>query len=102
MTRADLVDKISAKLGLTKKDVEDVIEETINSIYETLRNGGKVTLRGLGVFSVRDRKPRAARNPKTGASVQVPAKKAPHFKPGKELKAAVNPLAPGSAATPTA
>ena len=98
MTRADLVDKISAKLGLTKKDVEDVIEETIHSLYETLRGGGKVTLRGLGVFSVRNRKPRAARNPKTGAAVMVPAKRAPHFKPGKELKEAVNVPGPEPAA----
>ena len=86
MTRMELIDKVSEKAELAKKDVERFLETTITLIQEALKKGDKVSLTGLGIFSVADKKARMARNPKTGAQVAVPAKKAAKFKAGKELK----------------
>jgi DNA-binding protein HU-beta len=82
----ELIDKVSEKAELAKKDVERFLETTITLIQEALKKGDKVSLTGLGIFSVADKKARMARNPKTGAQVAVPAKKAAKFKAGKELK----------------
>ena len=86
MTKVDLVDQVSDKLQMAKNDLERVLETTIATIQEALKKGDKVSLTGLGMFSVKERKHREARNPKTGEKVQVPAKKAVKFRPGKELK----------------
>jgi DNA-binding protein HU-beta len=86
MTKVDLIDQVSEKSGHSKKEVEKLLETVITSIQNALKNGEKVSLTGLGTFIVKDKKARVARNPKTGETVQVPAKKAPKFKPGKELK----------------
>ncbi|MGH7441539.1 MAG: HU family DNA-binding protein [bacterium] len=86
MTKVDLIDQVSQKTGLPKRDVERVLETAIAAMQQALTHGEKVSLTGLGVFTVAERKARVARNPKTGAQVDVPARKAAKFKPAKELK----------------
>jgi DNA-binding protein HU-beta len=86
MTKIELVEQLSEKTGLQKKDAEKVLETLVNVIQESLKRGEKVNMAGLGTFVVFQKKARMARNPKTGESVQVAAKRAPKFKPGKQLK----------------
>jgi integration host factor subunit beta len=88
MTKADLIEKVAASINLTKKDAEVIVTTILRSIGEALssRKDGKVELRGFGSFRVRQRGARQGRNPQTGMPVQVPAKRAPYFKPGKDLK----------------
>jgi integration host factor subunit beta len=91
MTKSVLIEKIAAKVeGLTKKQTELVVETIFSSIKEALAKGGKVEIRGFGNFKLRSRKARKARNPKTGESVDVPPKKVPYFKVGKELREMIN------------
>jgi integration host factor subunit beta len=90
MTKADLVMEVAKQTSLTKKESETVIKTIFGSISEALSVGDKVELRGFGSFRVRDRKSRQGRNPKTGDTVKVPAKKVPFFKAGKELRALVD------------
>ncbi len=91
MTKSVLIEKIAEKVkGLTKKQTEVILETVFMSIKETLANGGKVEIRGFGNFKLRSRKARKARNPKTGESVDVPPKKVPYFKVGKELREMIN------------
>ncbi|HWP49523.1 MAG TPA: integration host factor subunit beta [Candidatus Limnocylindrales bacterium] len=90
MTKADLVEKIAERAKLSKKDSEIVVNTVFQSIIEALTKGDKVELRGFGSFRARDRQSRVGRNPKTGESVEVPSKKVPFFKPGKDLKKLVN------------
>jgi len=91
MTKSSLIEKISEKVeGLSKKQTEVVIETIFESIKETLSKGGKVEIRGFGNFRLRSRNARKARNPKTGEAVDVPPKKVPYFKVGKELREMVN------------
>jgi integration host factor subunit beta len=92
MTKADLVEKVAVQVSLTKKDTEVVIDTIFDSISQALASkiDSKVELRGFGSFRVRRRRARQGRNPQTGNSVQVPAKRVPYFKPGKELKILVD------------
>ncbi len=91
MTKSVLIEKISEKLeGLSKKQTEVIIETIFESVKDSLAQGGKVEIRGFGNFRLRNRNARKARNPKTGASVDVPPKKVPYFKVGKELREMVN------------
>ncbi|MGA1867031.1 MAG: integration host factor subunit beta [bacterium] len=90
MTKADLVHEISKSTELTKKETELVIKTVFDSITDALSKGDKVELRGFGSFRVRDRKARQGRNPKTGTIVNVPEKKVPFFKAGKELRTMVD------------
>src|ERR671931_535354 len=96
MTKADLIDEVSRLAELTRKESEVIVEAIFDSIVRSLRIGDKIEIRGFGSFRTRQRQPRIGRNPKTGARVEVPAKKIPYFKPSKELKDVVN----NSAATP--
>jgi integration host factor subunit beta len=105
MTKAELVEEVSRVSDLTKKHSELIVETVFRSIIEALQRGEKIELRGFGSFRLRQREPRKGRNPKTGDKVDVPPKKVPYFKPGKELKELINLEAPGTAAvapTPTA
>ena len=86
MTKVELIDKVAEGLGLPKREIEKMLEKLISTIQNALKAGSKVSVAGLGTFVVKEKKARIARNPKTGESVQVPAKKAPKFRPGKELK----------------
>lgn len=91
MTKSILIEKIAEKVkGLTKKQVEVVVETVFDSIKDALAKGGKVEIRGFGNFKLRSRKARKARNPKTGESVDVPPKKVPYFKVGKDLREMIN------------
>ena len=86
MTKADIVDEIAERTGLTKKDVADTVDEFLAAVSRSLAAGQHIEIRGFGTFKVKDRKPRLARNPRTGESVPVPARRVPLFKVSKELK----------------
>jgi integration host factor beta subunit len=93
MTKADLVDEIAQRTGLTKKDVADTVDEFLEAVSRALMDGKHIEIRGFGTFKVKDRKPRTARNPRTGEAVHVPPRKVPVFKVSKELKDRVAALA---------
>ncbi|MDE3181692.1 MAG: integration host factor subunit beta [Acidobacteriota bacterium] len=99
MTKADLIEEISRTGEMSRKDSEMIVETVFDGIIRSLRSGDKIEIRGFGSFRTRERKPRTGRNPKTGARVDVPAKRIPYFKPSKELKDVVNGVA-GSASSP--
>jgi integration host factor subunit beta len=91
MTKAELVDKISEKKpGLTRKQVEVVVNTVLEGIKDALSREDKVEIRGFGSFRVRHRRAKEGRNPKTGESVSVPPKKVPFFKAGKEMREKVD------------
>ena len=96
MTKAELVEEVSRVSDLTKKHSELIVDTVFTSIIDALQRGEKIELRGFGSFRLRQREPRKGRNPKTGDKVDVPPKKVPYFKPGKELKELINkePLSP--------
>jgi integration host factor subunit beta len=86
MTKAELVDKIAEKKsGLTRKQVEVVVNTVLDGIKDALSREDKVEIRGFGSFRVRHRRAKEGRNPKTGETVSVPPKKVPFFKAGKEM-----------------
>jgi len=89
MNKAALVERIADRHNITKADAERIMETIIDSIASTLKGGGEVAIAGLGAFKVRARAARTARNPRTGAMVQVPATKVPKFTAAKALKEAV-------------
>jgi DNA-binding protein HU-beta len=89
MNKADLVNVVSERTGLTKKDAEKAINSVFDAISEALVADDKVQLVGFGAFEVKSRAPRMGRNPKTKESIQIPASKSPVFKAGKALKDAV-------------
>src|SRR5436190_8411338 len=91
MTKADLIEEVSRLADLTRKDSEVVVETIFDSIVRSLHAGDKIEIRGFGSFRTRQRNARTGRNPKTGAKVDVPAKRVPFFKPSKELRDSVNP-----------
>ena len=86
MTKADLVDEVVRVASLSKRHAEIVVNTLFHSIVEALQKDDKIELRGFGSFRVRRRRSRQGRNPKTGDRVEVPSKRIPYFKPGKELK----------------
>jgi len=104
MTKAELVEEVSRVSDLTKKHSEVIVDTVFKSIIDALHRGEKIELRGFGSFRLRRREPRKGRNPKTGDKVDVPPKKVPYFKPGKELKELINrePEAPGAPSAPAA
>ncbi len=105
MTKAELIEEVSRAVEMTRKDSEQIVETIFDSIVRALRAGDKIEIRGFGSFRTRKRQPRIGRNPKTGARVEVPAKKIPFFKPSKELKDLINATqgqAPTSPAPPAA
>lgn len=91
MTKADLVDRVTGLGDLTRRDSEVIVDTLFDSIIHALKTNDKVEVRGFGSFRSRQRNSRTGRNPKTGASVEVPAKRVPFFKPSKELRDLVNP-----------
>jgi len=89
MNKAELVSQVADQAGLSKADAGKAVEAVLGSITGALAGGDSVSLVGFGTFSVAERGPRTARNPRTGATIDVPASKAPKFKAGKALKDAV-------------
>jgi integration host factor subunit beta len=90
MTKAELVEEVGQQAALTRKHSEVIVDAVFSAILEALQRGDKIELRGFGSFRIRERGSRTGRNPKTGEGVVVPAKKVPHFKPGKELRELIN------------
>lgn len=91
MTKAGLIEKVTERMNsLTTKQTEVVVNMIFDSIKNALAREEKVEIRGFGSFRIRERRQREGRNPKTGASVSVPAKNVPFFKTGKELREVVN------------
>ena len=90
MNKNELAGVVADKAGITKAQASDAIDAALNAITHALKSGDEVRLLGFGNFAVAQRKATTARNPQTGATVNVPASRAPKFKPGKALKDAVN------------
>ncbi|HEU5138520.1 MAG TPA: HU family DNA-binding protein [Bacillales bacterium] len=89
MNRNELVSNIAEKSGLTKKDVETVVNGVIDEITGALEKGEKVQFVGFGTFETRERASRSGRNPQTGETLQIPATVVPAFRPGNKLKETV-------------
>lgn len=90
VTKADLVDEISRSTGLTKVETKAVIDSLFTSVIGALADGNRIELRGFGVFKTKSRKPRMARNPKTGELVPLETRYVPIFKPSPEFTDKVN------------
>lgn len=90
MTKAELVEIISQETGVSKKDTGIIVNLIMENIGQALVQGDKVEVRGFGSFKVKTRNSRLARNPRTGDSVDVPAKRVPYFKASNELKERLN------------
>ena len=91
MIRSELVQKVSeAHPDLSPREVETIVTTFFDAIVDQLAKGGRVELRGFGAFSTRARDARTGRNPRTGDTVSVDAKRVPYFKPGKEMRARLN------------
>ena len=86
MNKQALVEWVHRKLGGTKVQAEEIVDGLFDAIIGTLKKGGEVSIAGFGIFSVKQRAARMARNPKTGAQVKVAAKRVPKFRPAKGLK----------------
>ena len=91
MTRAELVARLSAQQHyLSPEDVEVIVKTIVDQLTDVLARGERIEIRGFGAFSLRTRKSRVARNPRTGGPVAVLAKRIPYFRPGKELRERVD------------
>ncbi len=89
MNKQALAELVHQQIGGTKVQADQVVDGIITAIIDTLKKGGEVSIAGLGIFSVKDRAARMARNPKTGEAVKVAATKVPKFRAAKALKDAV-------------
>ena len=89
MNKQAIVEMVHAKMGGTKVAAEEIVDGIFDAIIATMKKGGEVSIAGFGIFSVKGRAARMARNPKTGEQVKVAAKKVPKFRAAKGLKDAV-------------
>lgn len=89
MTKPEFIAEVAKSAGTTKADAEKVVNAVIDTIQNTLKNGGSVQLVGFGTFEVKTRAAREGVNPRTKQKIKIPAKKTPSFKVGKKLKDAV-------------
>ncbi len=89
MTKADLIERVAAKAGLTKISAERAVNAFLDSVEDMLVKDGKLMLTGFGSFSVESREARPGRNPRTGQEITIPAAKVVKFRPGKQLKDAI-------------
>jgi nucleoid DNA-binding protein len=94
VTKKEIVKKISEDIELTQLKTKDIVQRTLDAIIQTLVTEGRIELRNFGVFEVKQRAPRKARNPRTGAKVYVPSKNVVTFKPGKEMEELVRKMNP--------
>jgi integration host factor beta subunit len=90
MKKADLVDLVAQQRGLPRPQVEVTVDSLIDAIAEGLAKGERIDLRGFGAFAVRESAARSGRNPQTGETIQIAARRVPTFKAGKELRDRVN------------
>ena len=86
MTKADLVDQVAAPVPLTKSQIEAILTQCLQAIMDAVQAGEAVDLRGFGRFHLRHRQPRTGRNPRTGETLQIPAKAVPTFAAGKAFQ----------------
>ena len=96
MTKKEIVATIAEEIGLTQLKTKEIVQKTFDAIVATLVRDGRIELRNFGVFEVKRRAPRKARNPRTGDKVYVPAKNVVTFKPGKEMEERVRQMDPSS------
>jgi integration host factor subunit beta len=92
VTKKEIVKQISERIGLTQLKTKEIVQQTFDAIVETLLEVGRIELRNFGVFEVKQRKARKARNPRTGERVDVPPKNVVTFKPGKEMEEKVRQM----------
>jgi nucleoid DNA-binding protein len=92
VTKKEMAQAIAAEMGILQSEALGVVQAVFDHIVETLVQQGRIELRNFGVFEVRKRKPRKARNPRTGEQVKVPAKRVVTFKPGREMEQRVGQL----------
>jgi integration host factor subunit beta len=92
VTKKEIVKQISERIGLTQLKTKDIVQQTFDAIVDTLLEVGRIELRNFGVFEVKQRKARKARNPRTGQRVDVPPKNVVTFKPGKEMEERVRQM----------
>lgn len=91
MIRSELLQRLARENpDLRAEEIEQVVDIFFDEISDRLAEGGRVELRGFGAFSTRDRQARKGRNPRTGEPVEVPSKRVPYFKPGKEIRQRLN------------
>lgn len=90
LTKAELVNEVARATHVTRKEADTMVSAILDGMVESLRRGEKIELRGFGSFRIRQRNARTGRNPRTGARVQVPAKRIPYFKPGRDLRQGLN------------
>ena len=98
MTKKEIVKTISEEIGLTQLKTKEIVQKTFDAIVETLVTEGRIELRNFGVFEVKKRAARRARNPRTGDRVSVPEKWVVTFKPGKEMEKRVREMSDDQAA----
>lgn len=103
MTKADLIEGLSNKLGMNKNEAEKAVNIMLDDIINALKAGERVNISGFGTFAVSSREARTGRNPKTGESIEISASRSAKFKPGKQLKDSLNEVSPGGhqASTPS-
>ena len=90
MTKADIVEALYEKAGFSKKDAADLVEMVFDQIKQTLANGQKIKISGVGNFVVREKRSRVGRNPQTGQSIEISARRVLTFRPSQVLRAEVN------------
>jgi len=89
MTKADLIDKIASDAGISKAAAGKALDSMIDAVIKTVKKGDKVSLVGLGSFSASNRNARTGRNPKSGATINIAARRVPRFSAGKAFKDAL-------------
>lgn len=94
MTKADIIDQIYGQVGLSKKESSEVVELVFDALKASLERGEKVKISGFGNFVVRDKAARVGRNPQTGDTIEIAARRALSFRPSQVLKAALNESPP--------
>ncbi|PIR17152.1 MAG: integration host factor subunit alpha [Deltaproteobacteria bacterium CG11_big_fil_rev_8_21_14_0_20_49_13] len=90
MTKAEIVEQIYEKIGFSKKESADIVELVFDTMKDTLSKGEKIKISGFGNFVVRQKRPRVGRNPQTGESIEITARKVLTFRPSQVLKSALN------------
>ena len=90
MNKTELIASVAQNANITKKDAERIVNATFDIIAAQLAAGDRVQVSGVGIFEVKERQARVGRNPKTNATIEIPASKSPAFKPAKALKDAIN------------
>lgn len=92
MTKKEIVKQIADRIGMTQLKTKEIVQMTFDAIVDTLMEDGRIELRNFGVFQVKRREARKARNPRTGEKVEVPPKNVVTFKPGKEMEERIRKL----------